>query len=366
MPLPSSSFMCGAGAGLALSAGLYYYISKSRSSNQILLLKDADVENLLSMGEAIEINAKAFCDLAQAKAVVPPRNIVEVKRHNGFTLFKPCYISSSNALGIKVVSTRPNNVDINLPTVPATITMFDTKSGMLDAILEATYLTALRTAAGSGAATRLLSDTCAKTLCIWGAGMQAKAHLNAMMEVRGDSLTTLHIINRNKERGEKLVRYAKEKYGNTLMSISLWHQHLPVTSEVVASADIICTTTNSSVPVFDGTALSNNTHINAVGSYTPKMQEIDEHTVTRCRIYIDTCHALESGDLKIPIDQSLVNEARHGIVEIGNALLSSSIVHKVDGIDCTLFKSVGTAVQDIATAAAVVAKAKRKTTIRYM
>ena len=367
----NNNFTLGLFTGIGLSLGLFYISkltsSKSTKTKPPCHITDQDVQNLLTMKEAIQINKEAFASLYQGTANVPPRNIVSIQQHNGATLFKPCYIKSSSALGLKVVSTRPNNSEQNLPTVPATITMFDEKTGLLDAILEATYLTALRTAAGSGAASDILAVPNAKTLIIFGSGMQAKAHLDAMMVVRGTTIRTVHIVNRNQTRGEKLVTYASDTYDTIQV---FWHALDNISAETIKTADIICTTTNTSIPLFDGNLMSENTHVNAIGSYTRTMQEIDSACVSRCIIYIDTVHALDSGDICIPFQKGLISKLKNGLVEIGYLLSQEKEgvanlrnMKSISNKTCTLFKSVGTAVQDIATAAAVVKKVKELNTL---
>jgi ornithine cyclodeaminase len=284
--------------------------------NTLLLLNDDDIMNVLPIDEAINVQRLAFISQYKKEAVVPERIVMSLPQYDGATLFKPAFVHGGRqggeaALGLKVVSTRPKNKMKSLPTVPATILIVDPITGLPTSLMNGTYLTALRTAAGSGLATQLLARKDAQVLSIFGAGMQAKAHLDACISVR-ETISVLYIINRTMSRASDLRTYALGKYGHQLNHVYVLNT---ATKECVEKADIICTTTNSSTPVFNGSWLTNHTHINAIGSYTPSMQEIDVLTVSRCCVYIDTPHALTCGDLSM----AKVTKERNGLMEIGEA-----------------------------------------------
>ena len=392
---------------------LYQWYRSSPTTTSFLLLNDSDVAAALPVNLAIQIQNQAFQDQYNNIAVVPERIVMSLPSYNGATLFKPCFNAhpSRTALGLKVVSTRPNNKTLSLPTVPATIMMFEPSTGLPSAVLNGTYLTALRTAGGSGVATNMFAKPDATVLSVFGAGMQAKAHIDCILSVR-PSITTLYIVNRTLSRATTLKKYVLAKHGCNV------HVLKQATYDSVHNADVICTTTNSSTPLFDGRWLSSNTHINAIGSYTPAMQELDACTVEQCCIYIDTPHALSCGDLSM----ANVTKERHGLMTLGQACTMpreqlqrtlgprersgggkgndvkkhskrfSMILNEIQQegtlhgapvspraanssasgtekrsaketvlvLECiTLFKSVGTSIQDIATAAVVVARAKK-------
>ena len=333
-----------------------------------LLLSDRDVAAALPMRDAIKCNRQAFMDFAKKIAVVPERAVIAIPPARGHTLFKPAYIPTASALGLKVVSTRPKNAsrEVRLPTVPASIIMFSEDTGLIAALLQATYLTALRTAAGSGVATVLLTKRkpSRRVLTVFGAGMQADAHIEAMLCVHGESLDSLVVINRSRGRAEALC----EKWRGSFAAgtrVVLLSDSKKIEAAVRAS-DLICTTTNSSKPMFDGAWMKPGTHVNAVGSYTPTMQELDQATVERCAIVIDTEHALAAGDLAIPtasgVELCVVGELGHMLLRVGGdrekAEQKMSTIPPTN-CDCTLFKSVGVAVQDIATAQAVIRAARK-------
>ena len=331
----------------------------------MLVLSDNDVRACVPMALAIEVNAAAFASMEGGTAEVPGRSILTTKM--GPTLFKPACIPSADdleapeALGLKVVSVRAANQGLGLPTVPATVFMFDATTGLPSAVVAATWLTALRTAAGSGVATRALAPVSPRTLVCFGAGMQAEAHISAMLCVR-PSITTVVVINRSLPRAEALAA--------TLPTLSTEALTLGDTADVervVRAADIICATTNSSTPLWDGAWLKPGTHVNAIGSYTPQMQEVDAATMERCTIIVDEPGAALSGDIAIPLAAGRISAEVNGLATLGSVLLASGATPVGGGgggqagassLDCTLFKSVGVAVQDVATGAMAVTKAK--------
>ncbi len=346
-------------------------------ANHILLLSDSDCESALSMAQCIEMQRLAFKALATEKAVVPSRIMIPIPEHDGASLFKPAYVPISKhgdptskkvANGLKVVNVRPHNAEIGLPTVPATISLFDNKTGMLKSIMGGTFLTAQRTAAGSGLATRCLLGRRAddvKKMVVFGAGMQGEQHIRAMMEVC-DEIEVVVIFNRNVQRALNL----QQKMAAVFPSIKFWEclplPH-PSIEDHVGTADLICCCTNSSTPLFTGHNLKPGCHINGVGSYTPSMQEVPEAAVQRALVVPDTEEALSVGDLSIPRGSNRSRAEKYSYsATLGELVLLAEhddspaarsltlpILPKIDGRDITFFKSVGTAVQDMATAHAV-------------
>jgi ornithine cyclodeaminase len=328
----------------------------------MIILSEADVKASLSMSEAIRVNSEAFCAHHRSSTNVPERHCLsDVGGANNVSLFMPAHISgkkgSHGTLGLKVVSVRPGNDSLGLPTVPATVLIFDEQTGLPRGLVAATYLTALRTAAGSGAATdamyRQTSDPL--VLVLFGAGMQAGCHADAICAVR--TVGEVFIINRSAPRAEALAERLKSEYG-VAASVILQSDE-PTVEQALAKADVICVATNSSTPLFDGDKLKSGCHINAVGSYTPEMQEIGEQVVARARVVTDTMSALEAGCLQHPMAS--------GKLELGNiitlgALLNGEIGNWAEqpGCDITLFKSVGTAMQDVATGAAAIDAAEKQ------
>ena len=328
------------------------------------------------------------------------------------TLFKPAMITrkgtGETSLGIKVVSVRDGNAKIGKPIVPASIMLLDAESGEVKAMMGGTYLTAARTAAGSACSTEIMClprimnsyekihgvrKYRALELVCFGAGLQIELHIEALRHCRWPSsidnpvkLSKLTIINRSKDRAEllreKILLQQSEYEDNGLASIGevsvLLLDDVSEIHSALSAADIIFTATNTSNPLFDGKYIKSGAHICGVGSYTVRsncmnlmfimrgynfanilgqssMQEVDESLVKRCHVAFDTNEALRVGDLK-----SLINES-HGILFadlISEEERNPAFYQLPHIFECSFFKSVGTAIQDILTADLIVNEAK--------
>eukprot|EP00051_Salpingoeca_urceolata_P002637 m.51748 g.51748 ORF g.51748 m.51748 type:complete len:341 (+) comp12245_c1_seq2:311-1333(+) len=323
----------------------------------VSILSEADVAAQLPMALAIEASETAFRSLCKGTATVPPRTVIPVTPHNGTTLFKPGHVPGE-CVGLKIVSVRPNNAESGKPTVPAVVLLVDEETGMPQCMVAATHLTAWRTAAGSAISTRLMAPQEAKTAVVFGAGLQAKAHALAFACVR--PLEKVTIVNRTRPRAEALAaelpaRVLEETGHSITVDIVVTSEDKQAVERVVRSADLIATCTNSSEPLFDGAWLKPGAHITGVGSYTPTMQEIDAATVKRCQVVIDTDSALPVGDLGFAREAGW-KESEGLLGTLGELLGGKISVKRGDAggtMDCTMFKSVGTAVQDLVTAKAV-------------
>ena len=255
----------------------------------------------------------------------------------------PAYLHGSQDLGIKIVSIYKDNPSKDIPTVTAIVIVLDPQTGQPRALIEGDSLTAIRTGATGGLASELLARRNAKTVALFGAGVQARAQLQGVIAVR--SITRINLLDLSLSASQKLAD-----------EIATWEQAPAVnlvsnSKEAIQDADIIITATTSSKPVFDGHGLKAGTHITGVGSYTPQMREVDETTVQRARIVVDSRQAClaEAGDLIIP---KATVDAELG--EIINGIKPGR--HSDDEI--TFFKTVGVAVEDAAAAAAILSEAE--------
>eukprot|EP01043_Picozoa_sp_COSAG02_P042738 COSAG02_NODE_3656_length_6410_cov_2.706703_5_plen_193_part_00 len=189
----------------------------------MLILTDDDIKAAVPMDRAVEVNEAAFRSLETGAAQCPDRALLATD--GGPTLFKPACISQAEgsdgdeALGLKVVSVREANSELGLPTVPATMLMFDAATGQPSALLAATWLTALRTAAGSAVATRALAPEQVEMLVVFGAGMQGDAHVDAMLSVR-PSLSCVAIVNRSLPRAQELAAAVSARAGLKTEAVS--------------------------------------------------------------------------------------------------------------------------------------------------
>ena len=333
----------------------------------MLLLAESDVVRVLSVAIAYRASATAFYCLAHDIGTTPNRLVTTHPGTGTVTLYKPASIS--NAIGIKIVSVQPRNADAvpAIATVPATITLINSVDGRSIALIAATRLTAIRTAAGSAVATSLFAVADAHTMTVFGSGMQARAHIEAIMAIR-PSVTHIHIVNRTRSRSDELVRDCKRSLSAVTFALHNNDEHDNVRAATLAS-QIICMTTASSTPLLHLDMVLTGTHINAVGSYQVDAAEVADDIVQNATITIDSQAAFECGELNL-----LTADQRKRVTLIGahinndyapttdaqshsnqNALMQSTRTHETS---MTLFKSVGTAAQDILTADAVYHSAK--------
>ena len=311
---------------------------------KLTVLTRADVQQAVSMAQAIEAVKSAFAQLSAGRANVPLRIQLLVPKHEGVTLFMPAYLEETDSLAVKVVSVFAGNPGRGLPTIHALVLVVDASTGAPVAIMDGTYLTALRTGAAAGAATDLLARRDARRVAILGAGTQGRTQLLAMCEVR--EITRVRVYDALRARAEEYVAEMKAQGGRVPADVAASAS----STEAVADADIVCTATTSTTPVLRDADLKLGVHINGIGAYTPQIQEVDEATVARARIVVDSRPAClaEAGDLIIPLRKGLITEQSiHA--ELGEIVLGRKAGRQNER-QVTFFKSVGNAVQDAAVA----------------
>jgi ornithine cyclodeaminase len=311
-----------------------------------MLLLDADnVRRALPMPQTVAAMKSAFAALSACRAEVPLRCRVDVAPHQGTTLCMPAFVAGPDeSLAVKIVSVFGGNAAHGLPVVVGAVLVLEPQTGRPVALLEGSTLTAIRTGAASGAATDLLSRLDSRVVAIFGAGVQARTQLEAVCAVR--PIQTGLIYNRTPSRAETLVA---ELAGQRGICADLRVAGSP--QQALADADIVCTATSSCEPVFTDAHLKPGVHINAVGTYTPDMQEIPAETVQRALVVVDarTAALAEAGDLLVPIRKGILI-ADHIHAELGEIVLGQK-AGRTTATQITLFKSVGLAVQDAAAAA---------------
>ncbi len=318
---------------------------------RILILSAHDVRQALPIRDAVEAMKRAFAQLSTGQAEVPLRVPVHVPRHNGLTLFMPAYLAADDRMAVKIVSVFNDNPARGLPLIHALVVVIDAETGAPVAAIEGASLTALRTGAASGAATDLLARPDAAVVAVFGAGVQGRTQLEAVCAVRPVREAWVYDVDPQRARA-----YADEMGGRLGIPV-----HVAASpAEAVRQADVVCTATTSSTPVFDDVDVRPGTHINAVGAYTPQMREIPTETVLRARVVIDhrAASLAEAGDLLIPIREGRMTEA-HIWAELGE-IAAGLQPGRTSPEEITLFKSVGVAVQDVAAAAAVLEAARRQ------
>lgn len=315
------------------------------------ILSADDVRRAMTMPAAIDAVAGAFVQLSTGHATVPLRAHLQQSAHESHTFVMPALLEQSGGLGLKVVSVFPHNgARHGLPSIHALVVVLDAATGRPAAALDGTYLTALRTGAVSGVATRALARPDARVLAIIGAGAQASHQVEAVCAAR--SIERVLIVNRGRERAERLAALLRERAVAPRIELAA------SAAEALAQADVVCCATSSSTPVFADSDLRPGTHINGVGSFTPRMVEVPPETVGRAYVVVDQHLAAwaEAGDLLHARGLGLIDEAR--TVELG-AVVAGRAPGRAVADQITFFKSVGNAVQDIAVAQAALREAER-------
>ncbi len=315
------------------------------------VLSAQNIHAALTMADAIEAVRSGFAQLSAGRAVVPLRTSLNTAA--GTSLFMPAYLADSETTALKLVSVYPDNPSLGLPTILALVAVVDGRTGRPLALMDGTYLTALRTGAASGAATELLARKESSVLVLFGAGVQGRSQLEAVCTVR--PIKEVRIFDPDQEAARRLV-------DETAGRGHIPHRILIVASptEAVRDADVVVTATTSKQPVFDGVDVGPGTHVNAIGAYTPETRELDEELVRRAKIVVDTregCLA-EAGDLILPLRSGAISEADI-YAELGEIIRGVKAGRETEA-EITLFKSVGTAVQDAAVARAALDRADQK------
>lgn len=312
-----------------------------------MLTRD-EVARLLTMSDAIRVVEQALVEFSQGEAVMPVRAATAVPRHEGLLLTMPAYLGRSDALATKMVAVYKHNPGRGLPVILAVIVAFDPATGAPLAIMDGVHVTAVRTGAASAVATKYLARPDASVLGIIGTGVQGAAHLAAMREVRPISRAVVY--NRTPAKAERFAAAMQAQHG------------LPV--EVAASAedvarasDVLVLATSATEPVIRAAWLKAGCHVNAIGTHTPTTRELDSDTVAQARVVVDSREAnrAECGDLLIPLQEGRITP-EHFADEVGEVAAGRKPGRR-HAAELTVFKSVGIAVEDAATAMLVYQRA---------
>ena len=320
----------------------------------MLVLTRSQVRELVPMPDAIELMKSAFAELSAGRTVSPLRTVIPNPELEGDALFMPAYVPAMDALGLKTVSVFRRNPDRGLPVIHAIVGLVDPETGQPLAIMDGTYLTALRTGAVSGAAADLLARPDSRVLAAIGAGAQGVTQIAAVCAVR--PIERVIAVDVNEQALERL----RESLRNDWPELEPRLETTTDSSVALREADIICTATTSRVPVFRDEDVRPGTHISAVGAYTPEMQELPAETVARATVVVDSIEAAlaEAGDLIIPLRDGLVSR-QHFVRELG-MVASGFAPGRASAEELTLFKSVGNAVQDVVVAKRAVDRARER------
>lgn len=321
---------------------------------KLKVFRATDLTTILPMGEAITVVQEAFAQLSSKMAIAPLRTTLSLKNPGEMGLLMPAYLTKTGALGAKMVTVFPQNPFHGLPAVQALVFLFDSSTGSPLAIFEGTELTRFRTGAATGSATQILARPEAKTLALFGAGGQAFYQIMGVCSVR--KIEHIFIYDLLSEKMDALIDLLQK----TSWAKDVEIEKAPSPEMAIFKAEIIVTATTSPRPVFPGKNLNPGTHINAIGSFRPEMQEVDEETICRAKIFVDSLSACleEAGDLIIPLQKGLIKNTNiQG--ELGELVLGLK-PGRISDQEITYFKSVGNAVQDVSVALAIWQKAEEK------
>jgi ornithine cyclodeaminase len=300
------------------------------------------------MSECIEVISDALKMLAGGDGILPLRTMLILPDGQNLMGLMPSYMGGIQSVGVKVIAAFPSNYGSQYDTHQGVVILFDTQYGLLRAILDCTSITAIRTAAASGVATRLLAGEDAGDLAIIGAGTQAHTHLEAMLCVR--KIRRVRVYSLPLEGAYEFAKRESKRHGIEI-------EVKETAREAVEGADLICTTTTAQAPVVEGAWIAPGAHINAVGAFTPTTRELDSETVVKARLYVDRRESAlyEAGEFLIPKAEGLIGDD-HIVAELGEALLGKAPARRTP-TEITLFKSLGIAIEDLAAAHHVLQKA---------
>lgn len=318
----------------------------------MLILDGATVRRALPMARCIEVMRAALRAFGEGNVYQPPRSVLQPEQLDGFAFLKPAAIGGDDAsFGLKVITFFPDNPSKRgIPAISGFVALFDAETGAPEAILDGGAVTEIRTAAVSAVATDLLAPADAGDLALIGAGVQARAHLEAMAAVR--QLRHVRVWNHKPETAGAFVEWAAG-VGHAVEAVDS-------VEAAVSSADLVCTVTSTREPLVDGDWLAPGTHVNAVGAFEATTRELHANLVAKAAVVVDSREEAgkAAGDLLLAIEDGAV-PADSSFAELGELLAGTQTLER-EGKELTLFESLGLALEDVAAAAHVVAAAREQ------
>src|SRR6201987_5247345 len=297
------------------------------------VLTEADVHRLLDPRALIPAMEEGFRS-RYPSTVMPTRT--QMKLEGGIFLIMPCYDRAGRGLGMKLVKFN-ESPRLAEDRIQATYILLDIESGCTKLVIPANYLTDVRTAATSAVATKLLARPDARVLGVFGTGRQARAHLHVLRHVR--NFERALVTGKDPVRSKDFAQQRQTELGMKVEAV--------YSRTCANESDVLCTCTTSKTPLFDGNMLRKGAHINAVGSFQPTTRELDDLPVRHARIVVDTYDGAlsEAGDLLIPLKAGVIK--RENILADLHELTKGKRVVRTSPNDTTLFKSVGSEVEDL-------------------
>jgi ornithine cyclodeaminase len=313
------------------------------------VLRGPDVRQLLPMCECVELMHRTMIAVSERRVVLPLRSVMVMPGDRGMLGNMPGYLAEPECFGVKLVSLIPHNKPPLYSSHLGLVLLFEAEHGCPVALLDAAEITAIRTAAASGLATRLLAHAQAGDLALLGAGEQARSHLEAMLTVR--TLRRIRVWARDRDKAADFARVEGARHRITIETSAS-------VREAVAGADIICTLTKAREPILLGEWLTPGAHLNVVGSSIAATAEIDTPAVVNSRFFVDYRDSTvnEGGEYLRALKSGAITP-QHILGEIGEVANGSAIGRRSPS-DITLYKSLGIAPQDLASAHYVLEKAR--------
>lgn len=311
-----------------------------------LLLNRSDVQKVLTMPKAIDAVEAAFGELANETAEMPPRTVMIDPAVGGWIAYMPAYIKTSGSLGIKAVTVyKDNPAKFDLPTTIGTILVQDNKTGEVVAAMDGGYLTAVRTGAVSGVATRHMARPGSKVGGVLGAGVQARQQAIAIAEASNIQTILTFSLDDDTSRREFADWVAAQTGLETRLAES--------GEALCRESDIVALATTAANPIVSADWWKPGAHINAIGSHAPGVRELDTATIQQARIICDQLEACkaEAGDLQIPVEDG--DYSWSDIAGNLGDVVNGKTPGRTSNTEVTLFKSVGLAIQDISCATLV-------------
>jgi ornithine cyclodeaminase/alanine dehydrogenase-like protein (mu-crystallin family) len=316
---------------------------------EIRVLRAHEVRQLLPMAECIDLMHRTMIAVARRRVVLPLRSVMVMPGELGMLGNMPGYLAEPECFGVKLVSLIPRNKPPQYSSHLGLVLLFEAEHGCPVALLDAAEITAIRTAAASGLATRLLARPDAGDLAVLGAGEQARSHLEAMLAVR--ALRRVRVWARDGAKAAEFARTEGARHGIVIETAA-------TVPQAVAGADIICTVTKAREPILLGEWLAPGAHLNVVGSSIKTTAEIDTPAVVKSRFFVDYRESTinEGGEYLRALNAGAIMEG-HILAEIGE-VADGSKAGRRSASDVTLYKSLGIAPQDLASAHYVLDKAR--------
>lgn len=320
---------------------------------KVLVVNPVEVRQLLLMNECIPIMEQALMNLGRGEGINPLRPVMFLPEKVGALGMMPAYLGEPPAMGAKIVSVMPKNYGTKYDSHQGVVLLFENEHGSLLAMVDASEITAIRTAAVSAVATRLLARSDASDLAIIGSGVQGASHLEAMLLAR--PIDRIRIWSKTGSNSQLFSEREGAKFTRHI-------EVMPSIEAAVDGADIICTTTMAPQPILKGDWLAPGVHINAVGSSIKSTRELDTAAVVKSRLFVDRRESTlnEAGDFLFPKAEGAINDD-HIQGELGEILLGQ-IEGRKTVEEITLFKSLGLGVEDIASAFHIYEKAQQSGT----